>query len=216
MKKIKLLLAEDHHLVRSGIRSLLEKEMDLEIICETDNGRDAVKLTKKLNPDVVLMDIGLPTLNGIEATFQINKYAPESKVLILTMHETDEYISKLLQAGAAGYLIKRAVPTELVSAIHAVDRGECYLSPQITQTVVDKFVNKSKDNTKIDKFSLLTEREREILQLIAEGYKNKEIADILYISKKTVETHRTHLMDKLDLHNIAEITQYAIRKGIIC
>jgi len=215
MNKIKLLLADDHAIVRSGIRSLLEKEIDIEIIGETENGREAVKKTKQLCPDVVLMDISMPSLNGIEATCQITKHCPDSKVLILTMHETEEYISKIFQAGAQGYVIKKALPVELVSAIRAVHRGESFLSPQITKKVIHKYVGKTKTKIISDKFDLLTEREREILQLIVEGHTNQKISEILFISRKTVETHRTNLMKKLDIHNVVELIKSAVSKGFL-
>ena len=215
MNKIKLLLADDHAIVRTGIRSLLEREIDIEIIGETENGREAVKLTKQLCPDVVLMDISMPSLNGIEATCQITKHCPDSKVLILTMYETEEYISKIFQAGAQGYVIKKALPVELVSAIRAVHRGESFLSPQITKKVINKYISKTKSKIISDKFDLLTEREREILQLIVEGHTNQKISEILFISRKTVETHRTNLMKKLDIHNVVELIKSAVSKGFL-
>ena len=215
MNKIKLLLADDHAIVRSGIRSLLEKEIDIEIIGETENGREAVKKSKQLCPDVVLMDISMPSLNGIEATCQITKHCPDSKVLILTMYETEEYISKIFQAGAQGYVIKKALPVELVSAIRAVHRGESFLSPQITKKVINKYISKTKSKIISDKFDLLTEREREILQLIVEGHTNQKISEILFISRKTVETHRTNLMKKLDIHNVVELIKSAVSKGFL-
>lgn len=215
MSKIKLLLADDHGLFRAGIKALLEKEKDIEIIGEAENGREAVKKTKQLLPDIVLMDISMPSLNGIEATYQIKKNNIDSKVLILTMHETEEYISKTLHAGAYGYIIKNALPAELISAIRAVHKGEYFLSPQITKKLITRFVHKTNTKVTSNRLDSLTEREREIIQLIAEGNSNRKIAEILFISKKTVENHRTNLMKKLDIHNVVELTQFAMRNGLI-
>ena len=215
MSRIKLLLADDHILVRRGIMALLEKEKDIEIIGEAENGREAVKKAKQLSPDVVLMDISMPSLNGIEATYQIKKLNIDTKVLIVTMHETEEYVSKILHAGAYGYVIKNASPAELLSAIRAVHKGEYFLSPQITKKLITRFINKPKTKVTSNRIDNLTEREREIIQLIAEGNSNRKIAEILFISKKTVENHRTNLMKKLDIHNVVELTQFAIRNGLI-
>jgi len=215
MSKIKLLLVDDHSLFRAGIKALLEKEKDIEIVGEAENGREAVKKAKQLSPDIVLMDISMPSLNGIEATHQIKKNNIDTKVLIVTMHEAEEYISKALHAGAYGYLTKSALHAELIAAIKAVHQGEYFLSPQITKKLITRFVNKSNTKVTSNRLNALTEREREIIQLIAEGNSNKKIAEILYISKKTVENHRTNLMKKLDIHNVVELTQFAIRNGLI-
>lgn len=215
MSKIRVLLAEDHTIVRKGLRSLLEGIGSIEVIGEAEDGREAVKQVQQLRPDVVLMDIAMPLLNGLEATRQIKKQFPEVKVLILTMHTNQEYITQILRAGASGYLVKRAAPTELVSAIQIVYRGESFLSSTIAGTVIDGYIRHAESVGETDRYDKLTDREREVLQLIAEGHSTPDIAALLYISEKTARAHRANLMDKLDLHSTAELTQYAIRKGLI-
>ena len=173
-------------------------------------------MVENLKPDVLLMDISMPGLNGIEATRQLKKRFPELKVLILTMHDNEEYIFETLRAGASGYLVKRSAPDELISAIHAVYQGDSFLSPSISKRVIEEFVRVGRRPDKDDDaFEKLTDREREVLQLIAEGRVNREIAELLHISIKTVESHRAHIMEKLGIRNIAKLTQYAIRKGLI-
>ena len=215
MNIIKVLLADDHTIVRKGIRSLLDGEADIEVVGEAENGRDAVKKVEQLLPNIVLMDSTMPLLNGLEATRQIEKRFPNVKVLILTMHTNEEYIFQFLQAGAAGYLVKQSAPQDLVSAIRAVDQGDCFLSPSISKTIIEEFVRHNKANYSEDSFNTLTDREREVLQLIVEGFSNKEIGEQLHISLKTVGVHRINLMHKLNIHNVTELTKYAIRKGII-
>ena len=215
MNKIKVLLAEDHTIVRKGLRYILNTDSGIEVIGEAENGREALKMVEQLHPDVVLMDISMPSLNGLVATRKIKKQFPEIKVLILTMHETEEYIFQILRAGASGYMVKKAATTELISAIQAVHRGDSFLSPSISMKVIEKYIRKAELVFGDDSLNKLTDREREVLQLIAEGYSNREIAELLFISVKTVETHRTHLMNKLDIHNTVELTKYAIRRGII-
>jgi DNA-binding NarL/FixJ family response regulator len=215
MSLIRVLLAEDHTIVRKGIRSLLDEEPDIEVVGEAGDGREAVHKVKQLAPDVVLMDISMPALNGLEATRQIIKRSPKVKVLVLTMHTDEEYIFQFLQAGAAGYLVKKTVPTELVSAIHAVHNGDSFLSPAVSKTVIEEYVRHTRNSAPEDDYDKLTGREREVLQLLAEGFTNKEIAQQLHISVKTAGVHRTNLMDKLLLHNLSDVTKYAIRKGII-
>jgi len=216
MDKIRVLLAEDHTIVRKGLRSLLEGEAGIEVIGEAEDGREAIKLADKLHPDIVVMDIAMPGLNGLEATRQLKKRFPEMKILILTMHANEEYILQTLKAGALGYLVKKAAPSELISAIKAVYQGNSFLSPSISRKVIDDYIRRADEISEgAEGFEQLTVREREVLQLIAEGRKNWEIAGLLYISIKTVETHRAHIMDKLDIHSTAELTRYAIRKGII-
>ena len=216
MDKTKVLLAEDHTIVRKGLRSLLDKETGIEVVGEAEDGREAIVKAKKLHPDIVVMDIAMPGLNGLEATRQIKKRFSDIKIIILTMHANEEYILQSLKAGASGYLVKKAAPAELISAINAVHKGHSFLSPSISRMVIDEYIRRSKEISEGEEgFEQLTVREREVLQLIAEGRKTREIAELLYISIKTVETHRSHIMNKLDIHSTAELTRYAIRKGII-
>jgi two-component system response regulator NreC len=215
MRKIRVLLADDHTIVRKGLRSLLDGEAEIEVVGEAEDGREALEKAQQLLPDVVLMDITMPALNGLEATRQIKKLFPKMKVLILTMHATEEYILQILRAGASGYVVKQAAPTELVSAIRAVYRGDSFLSPSISRKVIEEYIRQTEAMVEENSYDRLTDREREVLQLIAEGCSSREIAERLHISEKTVRAHRAHLMDKLDIHSIAELTQYAIRKGVI-
>ena len=214
MDKLRILLADDHTILRDGIRSLLEDESDMTVIGEAEDGHSAVKLVKKLDPDVVLMDIAMPLLNGLEATRQIKRDNPQTKVLILTMHENEEYIRQVLAIGAMGYILKDAAARELLGAIRAVYRGEAVLSPAITRLVIEDYLRWGDLQPESDS-SGLSPREREVLQLVAEGYTNKQIAEILSISIKTVQAHRSNLMSKLDLHDRGELIKYAIQKKII-
>jgi len=215
MSRIKVLLAEDHTIVRKGIRSLLDDQPNIEVIGEAEDGREAIEKVEKLAPDIILMDNTMPILNGLEATRQIKKRFPEIKILILTMHTNEEYILQFLRVGASGYLVKQTAPTELVSAIEAVYRGDSFLSPSISRTIIDEYLRHAEATGKWDSYDSLTDREREVLQLLAEGYSTKEIADHLHISAKTVGVHKINLMHKLNLHSQSELTKYAIRKGII-
>jgi len=216
MGKIRTLLADDHTILRQGLRKILEVDPTLEVVGEAGDGREAVKRAEELKPDVVVMDISMPILNGLEATRQISKSLPKTRILILTVHENDQLAFEILQAGATGYLLKDAAGDELISAIKAVYRGDSYLSPSIAKRLITQYLDIARGKVATeDKFSLLTAREREILQLIAEGYSNKEIADLLYISEKTVKTHRENIMRKLDLHSVAELVKYALSRGII-
>ena len=212
--KIRILIADDHTLLRNGICALLEDEQDMIIVGETDNGREAVRLADQLKPNVVLMDIAMPMLNGLEATRQIKHEHPEINVLVLTMYDHEEYFRQMLEVGASGYIIKRAAATELVSAIRAVYNGEAVLSPAITRLVLEDYLNRDIRSDKDDP-NALSSREREVLQLIAEGKTSREIADILHLSVKTVQSHRTSLMQKLDLHDRGDLIKYAIQKKII-
>ncbi len=214
MEKIRILLADDHTLVRSGIRALLEAEPGLSVIGEAEDGRTAVALACQLKPDVVLMDIAMPLLNGLEATRQLKQQSPQVRVLILSMHDNEEYIRQALEAGAMGYLLKDAAASELISAIRSVYRGEAVLSPAITRLVIEDYLRWGGMRPQ-EEVNSLSPREREILQLIAEGYTNKQIAEILSISIKTVQAHRNSLMQKLDLHDRGELIKYAIQKKII-
>jgi two-component system response regulator NreC len=212
---IRVLLAEDHTIVRKGIRSLLDNEADIQVVGEAETGCDAVAKTEELLPDVVLMDYTMPILNGLEATRQIKKRFPDVNVIILTMHADEEYIFQSLQAGASGYLVKQTAPKELVAAILATYRGEAYLSPPVSKVVIKEFVRQTEPKQPEDNYEKLTDREREVLQLVAEGYGSKDIADRLDISLKTVGVHRTNLMNKLDIHTLPELIRFAIRKGVI-
>ena len=215
MSEIRVLLAEDHTIVRKGLRSLLDAEATITVVGEAENGRQAIDQVGQLLPDVVVMDIGMPGLNGLEATRQIKKRFPEVQVLILTVHTGEEYVLQILRAGASGYLVKQAAPTDLVQAIQAAHRGGIFLSPSISKKVIEEYLQHAGATAELDSYEKLTDREREVLQLIAEGHSTRRIAEQLHISVKTVETHRAHLMDKLELRSTAVLTQYAIRKGVI-
>lgn len=216
MNPIRILLADDHAILREGIRALLEDQADLQVVGEAADGRRAVELACALKPDVVVMDIGMPLLNGIEATRQIKRDCPTVAILVLTMHDNEEYISQLLEAGAGGYVLKRAASGELVTAIRAVAAGQNYLSPSITHLIVEGYVSgKTAAKASLDAFDRLTAREREVLQLVAEGHTNSQIAKLLGISLKTVKAHRSNLMQKLHLHDRGELIKIAIQRGII-
>ena len=214
MNKIRVLLAEDHTIVRQGLRSLLESAAGIEVIGEAEDGREAIQKVGQLRPDVVVMDITMPALNGLQATRQIKRQFPEVKVLILTMHANEEYIFQILRVGASGYVVKQAAVTELVSAIQAVYRGDSFLSPSISGKVIEEYIRRAEAVVK-SSYDRLTDREREVLQLIVEGHSTTEIAELLHITAGTVRTHKAQLMDKLDIHSTAELTRYAIRKGVI-
>ncbi len=214
MDKVRVLIADDHTILRDGIRALLEDEPDMVVVGEAEDGRSAVKLACQLKPDVVVMDIAMPLLNGLEATRQIKHDCPHVKVLILTMHENEEYIRQVLASGAMGYILKDAAAHELMDAIHTVQRGEAVLSPAITRLVIENYLRWG-DLQQDDTANRLSPREREVLQLIAEGYSNKQISEILSISIKTVQAHRMNLMAKLDLHDRADLIRYAIQRKII-
>ncbi len=213
MKPIRVLLADDHTLVRAGIRSLLENMEGIEVIAEAGDGREALRLVRTHRPDVVLMDIAMPGLNGLEAAARIAKKFPNVRVIILSMHVNEEYVLQTLRAGAAGYMVKGADAAELEIAIRAVARGETYLSPMVSKHVVTDYIQRISGET--SPLELLTPRQREVLQLIAEGYSTKKIARTLKISVKTVETHRMQLMERLDIHDIAGLVRYAIRVGLV-
>ena len=215
MGNIRVLLADDHTLVRKGLRSLLEKENGIEVVDEAENGAETLKKIGQTPPDVVVMDIGMPVMNGIETTRRIKKRHPEVKVLVLTMHAVDEYIFEILKAGASGYVLKKSAPSELISAIRTVHEGGSFLSPSICDTVVEEIKRKTGGDKKLVGYDSLTDREREVLQLISEGKTVREIAEMLFISLKTVETHRSHFMQKLGLRNTAEIVPYLLRKDSI-
>ncbi len=213
--KIRILLADDHTILRAGLRMMLNAQPDFEVVGEAQDGRQAIQEAQKLQPDVVLMDITMPDMNGIEATRQIKKLLPEVKVLILTMHEHDEYVFQALRAGASGYMLKEAADTDLISALRVIQNGQFYLSPTAQSVMVGDYLQRVRTGEEKDSYSSLTEREREILKLVAEGYTNNQIAERLVISPKTVDTHRTHVMDKLNLHSRAELVKYAMRRGLL-
>ncbi|MEW5975653.1 MAG: response regulator transcription factor [Acidobacteriota bacterium] len=212
----RILLADDHGIVRKGLRFLLERQPGMQVVGEAANGRQAVQLAEELDPNVVIMDIAMPQLNGIEATAQILKRNSKVAVIILSMHADEEYLVRALSAGAKGYLLKDSAETDLVKAIQAVSKQRPFFSPGIAETLLEDHVYQLRRKGLTDSYDLLTEREREILQLLAEGKTNKEVAALLQLSVHTVETHRTNIMQKLDLHNTAEIVLYAVRKKIIC
>jgi two-component system response regulator NreC len=215
MSKIRVFLADDHLILREGIRSLLGKVPDIEVVGEAGEGGETVAKVEQLVPDVVLMDITMPGMSGLEATKQIKQKYPQVKVLILTIHETNQYLSQMLQAGASGYVVKTTAASELISAIRAVYQGDVYLYPSITRMLVEDYLQRVEGGEEKISYEGLTNREREILMYIADDKKNKEIADLLGISIRTVQAHRTNLMDKLGAHDRTELVKYAISKGII-
>ncbi len=215
MKKLRILLADDHTVMRAGLRALLERQPNLEVVGETENGRQTVELAASLAPDVVVMDIGMPLLSGIEATKQILQQRPNAAVVILSMHSDEAYVMRALKAGARAYLIKDSAAADLIRAIEAISQGKSFFSPKVSRILAEDYVRVIKQKGVEDSYELLTDREREILQLLAEGKSNKEVATVLDISVYTAETHRSHILQKLNLHNSAELVLYAVRKGII-
>lgn len=212
--KIKVLIADDHQIVRDGLRSLLEKESDIQVIGEAKEGRTTLRMVRDLAPQVVIMDVAMPDLNGIEATIQIKKEFPEVKVIGLSMHDDRRFVLKMIKAGASGYLIKDCAFKELAGAIRVVAvHNKIYLSPGITDIMVQNFISGSPAGESII-FSVLSPREREVLQLIAEGKTSNQIAEQLHVSVKTVETHRATILNKLNIRSVAELTKFAIREGI--
>ncbi len=209
----RVLLADDHRILREGLRSLLEKQADMEVVGEAEGGRDAVRLALELSPDVALVDISMPDLNGIEATRRILSGCPGTKVIALSMHSHRRFIREMLKAGASGYLLKDCAVEELVGAIKAVVAGGTYLCPAIASVVAKGFVSRSRSQPRLA-FDVLSGREREVLQLLAEGKSAKQIAYELGLSASTVAVHRKNIMDKLDIHNLAELTKYAVREGL--
>ena len=215
MRKIRILLADDHQLMRSGLRLLIEQQPGLTVVGEAGDGREVVSVAKSLKPDVIVMDIGMPNLNGIEATHQITQIHPEIAVVILSMHSDEGYVLRVLKAGAKGYLLKDSAEADLIKAVHAVAGGKSFFSPAVSKVLLDDYVRKLKRTGIEDAYDLLTPREREILQLIAEGKSNKDVANLLNLSVYTVETHRSNIMEKLHLRGLPELILYAVRKGII-
>jgi two-component system, NarL family, response regulator NreC len=215
MKRVRILLADDHTVVRAGLRALLERQPNLEVVGEADDGRQTVELAASLLPDVVVVDIAMPNLNGVEATRQMVNKQPAISVVILSMYSDETYVMRALKAGARAYLLKDSAVTDLIRAIEAVSQGKSFFSPKISRILAEDYVRALKQKGSVDTYELLTTREREIFQLLAEGRTNKEVATNLNISLYTVETHRRRILQKLNLHSSAELVLYAVRKGVI-
>jgi DNA-binding NarL/FixJ family response regulator len=213
MGPLRVILADDHTLVRAGLRKLLESVPQVDVVGEAQDGLELLELAAKLKPDLVVLDIAMPGLNGLEAAARLQRSAPATRVLVLSMHQSEEYVRQALRSGASGYLLKDAAPLELEMALAAVMRGETYLSPAVSKGVVSDYVKRLRDED--NPGAQLTSRQREVLQLIAEGQSTKEIARRLDLSVKTVETHRTQLMKQLDIHEVAGLVRYAMRSGLI-
>ena len=215
MKSIRIVLADDHTVVRKGLRLLLESYSDFEVVADAADGRQAVALAEEHRPDVVVMDVAMPILNGIEAARQISARLPHSAIVFLSMHSDESYVLKALKAGARAYLLKDSAEYDLVNAVKAVSEGKAFFSPAISKMLVEDYVRQMQERKVEDSYELLTTRERELLQLLAEGKNNKEVAALLNLSLYTVETHRSNIFQKLNLHSTAELILYAIRKGVI-
>ena len=215
MPKIRVLIADDHALVREGIAAFLRLCDDIEVVGEASDGIETIERAHKIRPDIVLMDIGMPKLGGLEATVEIRKSDPNVKIIVLTQYDDREYISRFLKAGVSGYMLKKAVGSDLLNAIRAVHRGECYLFSSIASEVVDGYLGKHKKDPVEDLYEKLTDREKQVLKLIAEGHSHKEIASLLFISAKTVIAHQTNISEKLFLHSRTALVKFAISKGII-
>ena len=214
-EKIRVLLAEDHTIVREGIRGLLEATGKVEVVGEAEDGRSAVAMAKDLRPDVAVLDVSIPELDGIEATRQIKKAMPEVRVIVLTMHTTESYMREAYRAGASGFLVKKTALQDLISAVEAAMRGEMYLSSAVSKVVIERYVEVEFEAPDRKGGGVLSEREREILKLVAGGRTSKDVAALLNIAEKTVATHRASAMRKLELHNLAQVVRYAIREGLI-
>ena len=214
-KKIRILLADDHTLIRRGLRLLIEQQPELSVVGEAEDGRQAVSQAAQLKPDVAVLDIGMPNLNGIEAAKQISDSDTKTSIVILSMYSDETYILRALKAGARGYLLKDSAEADLVRAIKSVAEGKSFFSPTVSRVLLDDYVQKLKRTGGENSYDLLTAREREVLQLVAEGKSNKEVADLLNLSVYTVETHRSNIMEKLNLKGVPELILYAVRKGII-
>jgi two-component system response regulator NreC len=213
--QIRILLADDHTIIRSGLKLLLEQQEDFKVVAEASDGREAVQQISKVHPDVAILDIGMPQLNGIEATRQIVSESPQTRVMILSMHADEGYVLRALKAGARAYILKNSAEADLIRAVRSVAEGKSFFSPVISKMLLEDYVRQVRDKSLEDSYDLLTPREREILQLLAEGKTNKEVAIILSLSPHTVETHRGNILQKLNLHGTPELILYAVRKGII-
>jgi two-component system, NarL family, response regulator NreC len=211
---LRILLADDHTVVRQGLRKVLEERPDWQVVAEAGDGREAVRLAEQHKPDVAVLDVAMPLLNGVEATRQIVKRVPGTRVLVLSMHSDEAYVTQILKAGAAGYLLKDSADVDLIQAVSAVSHGKSFFSPAVARLMLDDYVRQRGEHA-TDRYESLSDREREIFQLVAEGKANKEIAALLFISSSTVETHRARIMEKLDVHSAAEIVLYAVRRGVI-
>ncbi len=214
MQKTRILLVDDHAILREGIRALLDKQDNVEVVAEAGNGREAVLKATQSQPDVVILDISMPLMDGLEATRQMKKDNPEIKILVLTMHDDEEYFFQLLRAGASGYITKKSVGSELASAIEAVSRGESFFCPAMSKYLLSDYLRLDKATENIEQVEL-TSREREIVKLIAEGFTNQQIAESLHRSVKTIESHRSNILRKLDIHDTVELVKYAVRKKLI-
>ena len=215
MEPIRILLADDHTIVRDGLRAILEREPDMAVIAEAADGRECIRLAESSAPDVVVMDLGMPNMNGMEATRRIVSSNPRIGVVILSMHQDESYVLGALKAGAKGYLLKDSMRGEVLQAIRAVHQGRSFLTRKVAQMLQEDYVSRLEERGLEDRYDLLSDREREVLQFIAEGRANKEVATLLNISLTTVETHRGHILQKLDIHSVPELILYAVRKGII-
>jgi two-component system, NarL family, response regulator NreC len=213
--QIRILLADDHTIIRSGLRLMLEQQPDFKVVAEAADGREAVELVSKEHPEVAVLDIGMPQLNGIEATQQIVSREPRTNVVILSMHSDEGYVLRALKAGARAYILKNSADADLIRAVRSVSEGKSFFSPVISKMLLEDYIRQIRDKEVEDSYDLLTPREREILQLLAEGKANKEVAKILKLSLYTVETHRGNILEKLNLHGVPELILYAVRKGII-
>jgi DNA-binding NarL/FixJ family response regulator len=214
MTALRILLADDHTVVRQGLRKVLEERPEWQVVAEAGDGREAVRLAEQFRPDVAVLDVAMPLLNGIEATRQIARRAPQTRVLVLSMYSDEAYVTQMLKAGATGYLLKDSADVDLLQAVQAVSQGKSFFSPAVARLMSDDYARQRGENA-VDRYESLSDREREIFQLVAEGKTNKEMAALLFISPSTVETHRARIMDKLDLHSAAEIVLYAVRRGAI-
>ena len=215
MPKLRVLLGDDHTLIRHGLRKILEEQPEFEIVAEVGDGREAVKQCLAIKPDVAVLDVAMPLLNGIDAAQQIARKVPETKVLVLSMHSDEVYVTRALQAGATGYMLKDSAGKDLLKGIASVAAGQAYFSPAIARLMLDDYKRRVTGADVIDRYETLSTREREIFQLVAEARTNKEVAELLEISPATVETHRARILQKLDIHNTAELVLYAVRRGII-